>query len=222
MSHKPVIGLIGGIGSGKSQVAAEFARHGAKIISGDRAGHDALRQPDIRDRVAQRWGRQVLDEQGEVQRPRLGAIVFADEAERRALEALVFPYIERRLREEVAAAQADPQVALVVLDAAIMLEAGWNRWCDKLVYVHAPRAVRLQRLAAQRGWTEKEVAARERAQMPLSEKISRADVVLDNSGPPEETAAQVADLLRRWGVPGSGLLQGRPATSDDTRRDSNR
>jgi dephospho-CoA kinase len=142
----------------------------------------------------------VLDEQGEVVRKRLGAIVFADKAERQALEALVFPYIERRLQEEIAAAQADPQVPFVVLDAAIMLEAGWNRMCDRIVYVHAPRAVRLQRLAEQRGWTEKEVAARERAQMPLSEKISRADVVLDNSGPPEETAAQAADLLRRWGL----------------------
>jgi dephospho-CoA kinase len=87
-----------------------------------------------------------------------------------------------------------------VLDAAIMLEAGWNRWCDRIVYVHAPRAVRLQRLAKQRRWTEKEVAARETAQMSLSEKISRADIVLDNSGTPEETAAQVNELLRRWGL----------------------
>ncbi|HXG11235.1 MAG TPA: dephospho-CoA kinase [Gemmataceae bacterium] len=198
--NKPVVGLIGGIGSGKSRVAAEFARHGGRVVSGDQAGHEALRQPAIRDQVVRRWGPQVLDEQGEVDRRKLGAIVFADAKERRALEAMVFPWIERRLQEQVAEAVADPAVTLVVLDAAIMLEAGWNKLCDRLVYVHAPREVRLQRLAQQRGWTEKEVAARENAQLSLTEKRSRADYVVDNSGSPEDLARQVDDLLRRWGT----------------------
>lgn len=213
MMHKPVAGLIGGIGSGKSRVAAEFARHGGRIVSGDQAGHEALRQPDIRARVAERWGPQVLDEQGEVSRKRVGAIVFAHADERRTLEALVFPFIERRLREQVAAAVADPSVPLVVLDAAIMLEAGWSKLCDRLVYVHTPRDVRLQRLAEQRGWTEKEVAGREDAQMPLSEKISRADYVVDNAGSLEDVARQVADLLRRWGVPTAPLPEPSPRSS---------
>src|SRR3954466_9621810 len=99
-----VIGLIGGIGSGKSRVAAEFVRHGARVVSGDQAGHEALRQPEIRSRVVERWGPEVLDEKGEINRRRLGAMVFADPTELRALEALVFPWIERRLRVEIDAA----------------------------------------------------------------------------------------------------------------------
>jgi dephospho-CoA kinase len=196
----PVIGLIGGIGSGKSRIAEVFARHGAKVISGDQLGHEGLRQPEIIARVADRFGTEVLDEQGNVNRRRLGALVFADPAKRRALEELVFPWIERRLEEEIAAAQADPKVKLIVFDAAVLLEAGWNKRCDGVVYVHAPRAVRLARLAGQRGWSAKEVEARENAQMSLTEKVTRADAVVDNSGSPEELEAQVQNLLRSWGI----------------------
>jgi len=179
-------------------VASLFAARGAKVISGDQLGHEALAQPDIQKKVIERWGPQLLDEKGEVDRRRLGAIVFADPRERAALEVLVFPWIERRFREEIARAESDPDIALVVLDAAIMLEAGWNRVCDRLVYVDAPREVRLRRLAEQRGWSAEEVAARENVQMPLAEKRQRADFVIDSSGPPEQVAAQVDRLQRLW------------------------
>jgi len=113
------------------------------------------------------------------------------------VEALVFPWIERRITEEIAAAQADPGASLVVLDAAIMVETGWHERCDRLVYVHAPRAERLRRLAQQRNWTAKEVADRARAQLPLTEKVRRADFVVDNAGPPEYMAKHVRALLNR-------------------------
>jgi dephospho-CoA kinase len=189
--RKIVFGLIGGMGSGKSTVAAQFQERGAKVISGDQLGHEALRQPDIRDRVVGRWGTEVLDASGAIDRQTLGKIVFADEAELRALEALLFPWIERRSRGEIAAADT----GVVVLDAAVLLEAGWNRLCDSVVYVHAPRPLRLRRLAGQRGWKAEEVEARERLQMSLTEKVSLADAVIDNSGSPEDVARQVDDLL---------------------------
>lgn len=195
---KLVLGLIGGIGSGKSLVAAALARSGAKVISGDQLGHEALRQPDIKARVVERWTKAVLDEHGDIDRRRLGRIVFADPAERRALETLVFPRIEEGFRRGIEAAASDPAVKLVVLDAAILLEAGWHRMCDEVIYVHAPRVLRLKRLAQQRGWSAKEVQAREQAQLPLTEKVSRADYVVDNSGTPEQTVQQVEDLLRSW------------------------
>jgi dephospho-CoA kinase len=203
---KPVIGLIGGIGSGKSCVAAEFARHGAVLIAGDQLGHEALRQPAVKEQIVGRWGKGVLDEKGEIDRRQVAGIVFADRAELRALEGMTFPWIERGIEQGVRRAREDPGVALVVLDAAVLLEAGWNRYCDRLVYVHAPRARRLARVAAQRGWTAKEVDARASAQMTLTDKVSRADDVIDNSRSPAETARQVDDLLRRWGVdPGPGV-----------------
>jgi dephospho-CoA kinase len=208
---KPVIGLIGGIGSGKSLVAAEFVRHGGCVVSGDKVGHEALTQPDVRNRIVARFGVGMLDATGAVERKKLGQRVFANPAERQALEEMVFPYIKEKLTQEIARARQDPQIAFVILDAAIMLEAGWNNACDVLVYIHAPRAVRLTRLAEHRGWSAKEVAARENAQFSLTDKVTRADWAIDNSGSPEETARQVSDLASRLGEkPASTIHRGIP------------
>jgi dephospho-CoA kinase len=193
--QKLVIGLIGGMGSGKSRVAAEFERRGARVISGDELGHEALRQPAIIAQIEARWGPGVLDEHGNIDRKKVGTIVFADPAQLRHLEGLVFPHIRRRIGEEIRAAQDSTKTRLVVLDAAVMLEAGWHEFCDLVMFVHAPRSARLKRLADQRGWTAEEVEARERAQLPLAEKISRAHYVIDNSGSAQETAQQIEDLL---------------------------
>jgi dephospho-CoA kinase len=200
LQSKPVVGLIGGMGSGKSLVAEMFRQRGAKVISGDQLGHEALRRPDIVAQIVRRWGRKVLEPDGTIDRRRLAAIVFENPEERRVLEGLVFPWIERRIKEEVAAAQPCPEVTLIVLDAAIMLEAGWNNVCDWLVYVHAPRAVRLRRLEEQRGWNAKEVQAREKAQLSLTDKVSRAAYAVDNSGTPGQVARQVERLLLQWSI----------------------
>jgi dephospho-CoA kinase len=201
---KPVIGLIGGIGSGKSTVAQAFARRGAKVIVGDALGHEALRQPDIKAKLVERWGPQILDTATEVDRRKVAGIVFAKNLqtrdELRALESLVFPWIERRAAQAIAAARQDGQSRLIVLDAAVMLEAGWDRLCDRLVYVHAPRELRLSRLAAGRGWGPKEVEDRERAQCSLTEKATRAGDAVDNSGSPDLVQRQVDELLHRWGL----------------------
>jgi len=198
--NKPVIGLIGGVGSGKSLVAAEFEKHGARVLSGDQFGHEALRRPDVKEKVVQCWGVGVLDAEGEVNRRKLGAIVFADSEERKKLEGLVFPWIERRIGEEIARATADPSVKFVVLDAAVMLEAGWAESCDRIVFVDAPRERRLQRLAEQRGWNAQEVDRREKSQWPLTEKLKRADWTLDNSGSTEKLGHQVQELIKQWGI----------------------
>jgi dephospho-CoA kinase len=196
----PVLGLVGGIGSGKSEVAAAMARRGGCLVAGDPLGHAALRQPSVRDQVVARWGGQVVGRDGEVDRKKLGTVVFADADERAALEAIVHPWISRRLREQLIAAKADPNCRFIVLDAAIMLEAGWRTACDVVVYVDAPRTKRLKRVAAQRGWSADDVMKREQAQLPLALKAACADAALENSGGPQELEAQVDALLSRLGI----------------------
>ena len=188
------------MGSGKSLAAAEFAKYGGRIVSGDAFGHEALRRPEIKEQVARRWGQGILNDQGEVDRRRLGAIVFADPKERQALETLVFPWIEKRIDEEIARARNDSQANFVVLDAAIMLEAGWAKRCDKIVFVDTPRDERVRRLGQERGWMAQQIEEREKAQWPLNEKQMRADATLDNSGSPEALAQQVRKLVAQWGI----------------------
>lgn len=197
--RKPLIGLIGAIGAGKSAVAAVLARHGGAVIDADAVGHGVLDLPPVREEVATRWPQAVVD--GRVNRRSVAGIVFADAAERKALEAIVFPHIRRACEAAIAAAQADPAAKFVVLDAAVMIEAGWADVCDKLIYVDAPRDVRLARVAARSGWTAADLAAREAAQMPADEKKKYAHVVLENSGGRDDLTAAVGRILREWRLP---------------------
>ena len=199
--RKPVVGLVGAIGAGKSTAAAALARRGAAVIDADRIGHAVLEQPDVKAGLVALWGPGVLRSDGTADRRAIAAVVFPDRAERRQLEALVFPHIGRRVQEQIAAADADPAVRFVAVDAAVMLEAGWNGLCDRVLYVDAPRDVRLARLAARSGWTPADVAAREAAQMPAAQKVGLADAVLLNDGDPDRAAAQLDNLLRAWGLP---------------------
>ncbi|MCS7044796.1 MAG: dephospho-CoA kinase [Gemmataceae bacterium] len=196
-THAPILGVVGGIGSGKSTVAAEIAKHGGCVIAGDALGHEVLRRPEVIAQIAARFGREVLAPDGSVDRRRLGAIVFADGQQLRSLQAIVFPYIGLRIREEIAAARQRPDTRLIVLDAAVMLEAGWSDVCDKVIFVDAPPATRLARVRHQRGWTEAEWQAREAQQLPLDEKRRQADAVIDN-GPGADLPGQVRRLLERW------------------------
>jgi dephospho-CoA kinase len=202
--RKLVLGIVGGIGAGKSTVAAEFESCGqnrCRVIAGDPIGHDALEFPEIKARIKDVWGnRGILREDGTIDRKKLGAIVFPSPVERSRLEHLVHPYIGRRIREAIDEARRDPDVNFVILDAAIMLEAGWDEVCDKIVYVDAPRSLRLQRVQAKRGWSEEDLANREAVQMPPDKKRERADAIVDNSGSPDLVRDQVLHLVRVWNL----------------------
>lgn len=200
---KPVIGLVGAIGAGKSTAARLLAEHGAAVVDADVLGHDALEQPDIRQSVMHLWGDRanLLRPDGRIDRRALGRIIFDKSDARRALEAIVFPYIRERAESALTAAQADPAVRFVVLDAAVMLEAGWNEVCDRIVYVDAPRPQRLARVAARSGWSDGELAAREAAQWPAARKMAAADAVVVNDGGPEELGRRLNDLCETWGIP---------------------
>jgi dephospho-CoA kinase len=201
---KPTVGLIGTIGAGKSTVAALLAARGGVVVNADALGHEALERPEIRQQVLDRWGDRgnLLRPDKSLDRRAIAAIVFTDPTERAALEAMVFPYIGRRAAEEVARAQADPAARFVVLDAAVMLEAGWDGVCDRLLYVDAPRELRLARLAARSGWTDAELTRREAAQWPADRKRRRADAVVTNDAGPEQLNEQLDRVLKQWGITG--------------------
>ncbi len=200
MTRKPIIGIIGSIGAGKSVVAAELARLGGFLISADALGHEGLRDAAVKSQVRARFGDAVIKPDGEVDRRKLAAIVFGDANELRALEAIQFPFIGTRVREEVAKGEADPAIRFIVLDAAVLLEAGWKERCDRILFVDAPRDVRLERLRKNRHWTVEELDNRERSQLPHDEKRAAADAALVNAGSVAEAAEKVRERLRSWNL----------------------
>jgi dephospho-CoA kinase len=191
-----IVGLLGGVASGKSLVARQLCELGAGLLDGDRAGHEVLQLPEIERQVRQNWGDAVFGAEGRVNRKALGKIVFAPPPEGprqlQRLEQLTHPEIGVRLQRQAEdLAREGRKVA--VLDAPVMLKAGWDKFCDRIVFVDAPREVRLAR-AIGRGWNQEDFAAREAAQESLEVKRAHADTTIDNSGSPEATQAQVKRL----------------------------
>lgn len=197
---KPVVGLIGAIGAGKSTVGKLLAQRGGHVIDADALGHDALRQPEIVSELVNRWGETIRKPDDTLDRRAIGTIVFSNPDERAALQAVVYPYIGKRTLQEIATAQEEPAVAFVVLDAAVQLEAGWAEMVDRLLYIDAPREKRVKRLAVRSNWTEGELAAREAAQWPAERKKALANAVLVNDGDAADLARKVDGLVRDWGI----------------------
>lgn len=188
-----MIGLAGGIGSGKSAVAEILAGLGCVVAHSDEMGRAALREPAIRDQLVTWWGEGILDDGGEIDRSAVARIVFADPEQRRRLEALAHPWIESRRAEQFAA--APPDTPALVIDAPLLFEAGLDERCDAVIFVDAERRVRLSRLKAGRGWEEADLRRREDSQLPLDVKRSGADYVIQNDGTLSDLAAQVRLVL---------------------------
>jgi dephospho-CoA kinase len=193
-----VIGIVGGIASGKTLVTGQFRQLGAEVVEADRLGHAVLEEPEVRQALVERWGDEVLDGQGRIDRKAVARRVFGSTpraaGELAFLERMTHPRIGLRLCR-IVNEWASRNVPVVVLDAPVLFEAGWDEFCDKIVFVETPRTVRQQR-ARQRGWTDDEFAAREAAQESLDEKRKRADWVIDNSGSPQDTFVQVQEFWR--------------------------
>lgn len=198
-----VIGLVGGVASGKTQVAEEFRRLGAALVDGDKIGHGVLREEACKRALRARFGPTLFTEAGEVNRAAVAKIVFGPTADAKEalswLESLTHPRIRARIWQELFRATVAGSAPAVVLDAPVLLQAGWRQYCDELVFVHASLAVRQAR-ARSRGWPPGELERREAHQTPLTEKQSQATVEIDNSGEPEPTSFQVAALWQRWAL----------------------
>jgi dephospho-CoA kinase len=194
------IGILGGVASGKSLVARQLAQLGAGLLDADRAAHEVLQTSSVEEAARRRWGSEVFGPHGRIERERLAEIVFADSPhaaeERKYLEQLTHPEIGKRLGLQAAQMAAESSPA-AVLDAPLLLEAGWDTTCDVLLFVDTPRRLRLAR-AIERGWSEEDFAAREGVQQSLESKRERADATVDNSGSADATRAQVERFWHEW------------------------
>lgn len=189
-----VVGLTGGIGTGKSTVSRMLRELGAAIVDADQLAREAVAKgsPALAE-IAARFGPSVLLPDGTLDRAALGARVFRDEVERRALNAIVHPRVAALSAERISRHVAEG-AKVVVYDVPLLYENNLDRMLPEVVVVTAPPEVQRSRLASRDGLSPEEVEARIAAQMPLAEKAKRAQHVIDNGGPIEATLAQVRAL----------------------------
>lgn len=196
-----VIGLTGGIGTGKSTVAGMLAERGALMLNADLVGHEAyLPHQNVWQDVVDAFGAGILNEKDEVVRSRLGEIVFKDPAALKRLNAIVHPWIYKRM-EQLIANLRERKTEVAVLEAALLFEAGWTPLVDQVWVTHASEATVLDRLQKRNGMTPEQITERIRAQMPADERLKGADVVVDTDGSLAGVRAQVAQLWEQHVVP---------------------
>lgn len=193
-----VVGLTGGIASGKSIVSGEFKKLGAVVIDADLIAREIVEpgQPALPE-IEKEFGPSVINGDGTLDRKALGDMVFSDPEKLKRLNRITHPRIierQRRMIEEIKGAHKDP---LIVVDAAILIEAGEYRNMDRVIVVYADEDKQVERLSRRNGLTTQEAEKRVKAQMPLKEKVLYADYVIDNNGGVEETRQRARDLYMK-------------------------
>ncbi|HHT9154301.1 MAG TPA: dephospho-CoA kinase [Candidatus Tripitaka sp. YC43] len=197
-----VIGIMGGVASGKSMVAEMLGSLGAEVIHADEMAHELLEKPEIKEKVLERWGKGLLGEEGKIDRGKLASIVFSNGEALKELTNLLHPPILesiRRLVLERSKGEADRKKKgsiPLVIDAALLLETGLDGACDLLVFVEARPEVKEER-SRLKGWSRGEVQRREGFQAPESQKKKKAHVVINNDSSKEETFRQVKDFWQK-------------------------
>ena len=201
-----VIGIVGGIASGKSFVTSHLESLGAVVLDADRIGHAVLATDQVIDAIRDQWGDKVISRNGTVDRSALAAIVFDPEqpGQLEKLEEITHPLIAERLRAEINRLAKQGETAFLVLDAPVMVKAGWHVFCDVIIFVDASLAERRRR-AAQRGWSSDMLANREAMQAAVEDKRKLGSYLVDNNGSREQTVQQVNEIWSKIRETGSAI-----------------
>ncbi len=192
----PVIGILGGVGAGKSTVAAELAALGCMVIDGDAIGHELRESPGVKKALRAEWGGGIFNVSGSVDRRALAAKVFSDPAALARLNRILAPRFRRRIRRRIEQGRGRPNLPAIVLDAAVLLEARWDDLCTHFIFVRASGRQRQAR-AAKRGWSARQWRDREKSQISLDNKAARCQYTVDNSSSIPVVREQVRGIFRK-------------------------
>ena len=192
-----VIGLTGGIGTGKSEAARHMVSLGARLIDADVVGHEAYTpRAEAWRQVVEAFGEGILGPNNEIDRRALGAIVFSDPQQLSRLNGIMHPLMARMVQEKIDGFR-DQGAGIVVVEAALLFEAGWNSLVQEVWVTDSPEETVIQRLSLRNGMSEEEARKRVSSQMSREERLSRADIVIDNSSDMEAMRKAVDEL---WGT----------------------
>jgi len=194
IGDKPIIGIIGGIGSGKSTVAAEFVKLGCKVIDADKIAHELLRRKTVKEKIIASFGLDVLDSKRRVDRKRLGYIVFADADKLSILNGIIHPLVIQHAEELIEQYNRQNQVKAIVLDMPLLVEVGWAKRCNRLIFVDCEQKIREKR-AKKLGFDKNQLKIRENFQISLDNKKNLADNTIENNSDFSAMVRQVADIF---------------------------
>jgi dephospho-CoA kinase len=197
-ARKPIIGILGGICSGKSAVAAEFARFGCAVIDADRMAKELLDRPDIRPKIVELFGKEILNAAGKIERQKLAEIVFgqAQGLYLQALTNIIHPPVLEETKLLIETYQNDEKVRAIVLDMPLLAEVGWEKHCDKLIFVDCDLKIRLQRAKIRGIGDENKLKMRENFQISLDKKAQMSDYILHNDSDLSKLALEVRSIFK--------------------------
>lgn len=196
-ANRPIIGIVGGIGSGKSYIADLFAPLGALVLKSDDHVSEAYRRPEVLDAIRQWWGDAALTPDGAANRKAIAARVFSDPEARRRLERLIHPLVGQIRDQLMRSAAANPAIRAFIWDIPLLCEVGLHRYCDAIVFVDAPLSTRQQRVQNTRGWEPAELLRRENSQLPLDKKREMAQYIIYNTADAADVRRQVEAVFSR-------------------------
>lgn len=195
-----VIGLTGGIASGKSTVSAMFTDMGITVIDADIEARLAVEIGEkAYDDIVSQFGKAILAEDGTINRQKLGSIIFSDEEKRNLLNSITHPAVRKRMAQKRQNAEAANEKA-IVMDIPLLFESKLTGLVEKIILVYVDEETQLERLMKRNGFSEAEALSRIKSQMPLKDKVKLADAVINNGGTIEQTKKQLLDILNTWGI----------------------
>lgn len=192
-----IIGITGGIGSGKSTVAKMLASLGGKVIYADAIAHSVLSYQEVKDSILKRWGKGVFNECGEVDRNLLAKVAFSAEEQIDELNRIIHPIVIDKIKGQIEEIERGGNVRAIVIDAALLVESNLANICDIILFVDATKKIRQRRVKDDRNWESVELTRRERFQQSLILKKKTADYVIDNNLSKEDTISQVVAFWQK-------------------------
>jgi dephospho-CoA kinase len=194
IGDKPIIGILGGIGSGKSTVAAEFAKLGCKVIDADKIAHELLDRKTVKDKIVGLFGKAVLDSSGRIEHKKLAGVVFDCGDKLVSLNGVIHPLVLARAEELIEQYNQQKQVKAIVLDMPLLVEVGWAKRCDRLIFVDCEQKIRAERVK-KKNFDKNQIKIRENFQISLDNKASVADNTVNNNSDFSALVRQVADIF---------------------------
>jgi len=193
--NKPIIGILGGIGSGKSTVAAEFAKLGCKVIDADKIAHELLDKSNVREEIVGSFGKAILEPSGKINHKKLADIVFCDGEKLSTLNKILHRLVLEQAEELIKQYNSQNQVKAIILDMPLLVEVGWAKKCDNLIFVDCERQIRAARAKKAGFFDENQLKIRENFQISLDNKSSVADNSIDNNSDFSTLVRQVTEIF---------------------------